>query len=72
MIGWQLKDDFYLWRVVSVIPSIGRKFYISNKVTMLIDIGPAFNAILYSRRYTFNEVGAPYQVMPSFNISVIL
>ena len=68
---WQLEDDFYLWRAVSLIPSISRRFNVYKSIDMSIDAGPSFNIVLYNKRKTFKEVGWPYHVMPNFRILFI-
>jgi hypothetical protein len=68
---WQLEDDFYLWRAVSLIPSISRRFNVYKSIDMSIDAGPSFNIVLYNDRKTFKEVGWPYHVMPNARILFI-
>ena len=70
-VFWQLEDDFYLWRAVSLIPSISRRFNVFKSIDMSIDAGPSFNIVLYNKRKTFKEVGWPYHVMPNFRILII-
>jgi lipopolysaccharide assembly outer membrane protein LptD (OstA) len=68
---WQLNDDYYLWRAVSVIPSLGRKFALGQKLGVSFDTGLAVNFVLYNKRKTFREVGWPYHVMPDFRLCFI-
>jgi hypothetical protein len=69
---WQLEDEHYLWRAVSLIYSIRRKFSITQKISMSLDVGPAFTIVLSNKRKTYEEVGWPYNYMPNFRISFIL
>ena len=71
LVFWQLEDDLYLWRAVSLIPSISRKLIIYKNISFLFDVGPAFNIVLYNKRKTYKEVGWPYHVMPNFRILFI-
>jgi len=68
---WQLEDNYYLWRAISIIPSLSRKIILYKKLRMSFDIGPSFNIVLYNKRKTFEEVGWPYHVMPDFRILFI-
>ncbi|GEM_PF-2206687 len=70
-IFWQSEDDFYVWRVVSLIPSAGRNFRINRILKISVDVGPAFNIVLYNKRKTYTEVGWPYHVMPNFRMIFI-
>lgn len=72
LVLWQLEDELYLWKAVSLIPSISRRFIIYKKITISFDVGPAFNIVLFNERKTFKEVGWPYHVMPNFRILFIL
>jgi hypothetical protein len=69
---WQLEDEFYLWRAVSLIPSIRRKFVIIKRINMYLDVGPSFTIVLYNKRKTFREVGWPNNYMPNFRVAFIL
>lgn len=71
ILAWQLEDEFYIWRALSIIPTIKRRFIIFNKINMSLDVGPSFNIVLYNKRKTFEEVGWPYHVMPNFRILYI-
>jgi hypothetical protein len=68
---WQLEDEYYLWRVVSIIPSINRIFYIYKNLKLSLDAGPSFNIVLYNKRKTYKEVGWPYHVMPDYRLLLI-
>jgi len=69
-IFWQLTDDYYKWRVLSLVPSAGCGFVISGRMELLLDLGPSFNVVLQNERKTFKEVGWPYHVMPNASISL--
>jgi len=71
VVFWQLEDDYYLWRAVSLIPSISRRFNICKNIDLSVDAGPSFNIVLYNKRKTFQEVGWPYHVMPNTRILLI-
>jgi hypothetical protein len=71
-VFWQLDDEYYLWRTVSLIPSINRTFLLYKDVKLSFDIGPSFNIVVFNKRKTYREVGWPYQVMPDFRILLIL
>jgi hypothetical protein len=68
---WQLEDDYYLWRAVSIIPSINRRFNLYRNLSISFDAGPSFNFTLYERRKTFLEVGQLYRIMPDFRVLFI-
>lgn len=68
MVAWQLTDESYVWKAVSLIPALNRNFRLYKKVDISLDAGPSFTIVLYSRRKTFQEVGWPYHVMPDFRI----
>lgn len=68
---WQLEDEYYLWRAISLIPSISRRFTIYKGLDMSVDAGPSFNIVLYNDRKTFREVGWPYHVLPNARILLI-
>lgn len=68
---WQLEDEFYVWRAISLIPSINRKFKLYRKIFLSADVGPSFNIVLYNKRKTFKEIGWPYHIMPDFRILLI-
>ena len=71
-VFWQLEDNFYLWRAVSLVPSLRRRFALFNKVNFSFDFGPSFNIVLYNKRKTYKEVGWPYHMLPEFRILWIL
>jgi hypothetical protein len=71
-VFWQLDDPYYLWKAVSIIPSINRNLQILKKVKMNLDAGPAFNIVLSNKRKTFEQVGWPYHVMPELRMIFIL
>jgi hypothetical protein len=71
-VFWRLEDPFYLWKAVSIIPSINRSFLIFDKVRLNLDAGPAFNIVLFNKRKTYEQVGWPYHVMPEIRIIWIL
>jgi len=71
-VYWQLQDPWYLWKAVSVIPSVNRNFLIFKKIKINLDAGPAFNIVLYNKRKTFEQAGWPYHVMPELKIVFIL
>jgi hypothetical protein len=71
IVLWQLEDEYYLWRAVSLIPAVNRRFSLSGNLKMSFDFGPAFNIVLYNKRKTYKEVGWPYHVMPDFRILFI-
>ena len=71
IVYWQLEDEFYKWKVISLIPSISRQYSISQKLSVSVDAGPSFNIVLYNKRKTFMEVGWPYHVLPDFRIRLI-
>jgi hypothetical protein len=70
-VFWRLEDPFYLWKAVSIIPSINRNFLIFKKIKLNLDTGPAFNIVLYNKRRTFEQVGWPYHVMPELRMIFI-
>ena len=65
---WQLEDKYYIWRAITIIPSLQRRFNIYKNIGLSFDIGPAFNIVLYNKRKTYEGVGWPYYVMPNFRI----
>jgi len=71
VVLWQLEDDYYIWKAISLIPSINRKFILCRNLSLSFDIGPSFNIVLYNKRKTYKEVGWPYHVMPDFRILLI-
>ena len=70
IIYWNLEDKYYLWKVLSWSPCLGKYIYFTDKIGSLIDIGPLFNLVLYNKRKTFEEVGWPYKIMPNFRIEL--
>jgi hypothetical protein len=72
VVVWQLEDKYYVWRAITLIPSLQRRFIIYKKINLSFDIGPAFNIVLYNKRKTSEGVGWPYHVMPNFRIICIL
>lgn len=69
-ILWQLTDDYYIWRVISIVPSARCGFEINRRIELLLDMGPSFNIVLHNERKTFKEVGWPYHVMPNASVSL--
>ena len=68
---WELEDEYYIWKAVSLIPSLRRKFVISKKINLSIDAGPAFIIVLSNERKTSEEVGWPYNYFANFRISFL-
>jgi hypothetical protein len=71
IIAWKLEDGYYLWKVISIIPSVNRKFILTKNLKISFDMGPSFNIVLYNKRKTFNEIGWPYHVMPNYKVLLI-
>ncbi len=71
LVAWQLEDDFYLWKAISIIPSLNRSIFFQRRLHISVDIGPSFNIILYSKRKTFSELGWPYHISPNFRFLFI-
>lgn len=69
---WYLEDEFYIWKVGSVIPSLARYFSIGKKIGILADAGVSFNLVLYNKRKTYKEAGWPYHYLPNFRIIVMV
>jgi len=72
VIYWQLYDEYYKWKVLTLIPSVNRNFPVYRRLKISFDAGPAFNIVLYNKRLTFREVGWPYHVTPCFRILFII
>lgn len=70
-VFWRLEDPFYLWKAVSIIPSVNMNFLVFKKIKLNLDAGPAFNIVLYNRRKTYDQVGWPYHVMPELKMIII-
>jgi hypothetical protein len=71
LIYWQLDDGYYEWKVISLVPSINRRYSITQKLNLSVDAGPCFNIVLYNKRKTFMEVGWPYHVLPNMRVRLI-
>lgn len=71
-VFWQLEDPFYLWKAVSIIPSVNMNVQVFRKIRLNLDAGPAFNIVLFNKRKTFEQAGWPYHVMPEIRIVFIL
>jgi len=69
---WKLEDEYYIWKAVSLLPSLRRKFVISKKINLSIDAGPAFVIVLSNVRKTSEEVGWPYNYFANFRISFLI
>jgi hypothetical protein len=70
-VFWRLEDPWYIWKALSIIPSMNRNFLIFNKIKLNLDAGPAFNIVLYNKRKTFEQAGWPYHVMPELKMVLI-
>jgi hypothetical protein len=70
-VFWRLDDPFYLWKALSIIPSLNLNFLIFEKIKLNLDAGPAFNIVLYNKRKTFEQAGWPYHVMPELRLILI-
>lgn len=68
---WKLEDDYYIWKAISLLPSLRRKIVISKKINMSIDVGPAFIIVLSNKRKTYEEVGWPYNYFANFRFSFL-
>jgi hypothetical protein len=71
-VFWRLEDPFYVWKAVSIIPSLNLNLLIFKKIKLNLDAGPAFNIVLYNKRKTFEQAGWPYHVMPELRMIFIL
>ena len=67
----RIEDDYYLWRILSLIPSLNRRMLINDKIKISVDLGPSFNIVLTNFRKTYREVGWPYHVMPDLRVLII-
>jgi hypothetical protein len=72
LIYWNLEDEYYIWKVISLIPSISRQFKITHYIKFLLDTGLAFNITLFSKRKTYTTIGWPYHVMPNARILILI
>lgn len=71
LVLWQMEDSYYIWRVISFIPSISRHIYLSDNLTLALSTGPSFNLVLYNKRKTFEKAGWPYHIYPNLKIQLI-
>lgn len=67
---WKMDDPYYLWKSINICPSICRKFQLTSKFFIRTEFGPGFNIVVYNQRKTFEKVGWPYHVMPSYRILI--
>jgi hypothetical protein len=70
-VFWRLQDPWYLWKAMSIIPSVNYNILVFNKIKINLDAGPAFNIVLFNKRETFEQAGWPYHVMPEFKMIFI-
>lgn len=70
-VFWRLEDPFYLWKALSIIPSVNMNFLVFKKIKLNLDAGPAFNIVLYNKRKTFEQAGWPYHVMPELKMTIL-
>jgi len=71
IVYWRFEDPYYIWHVMSFVPSIERNFRISNQLDFRVGFGPSIKLVLDFQRKTFEEVGWPYNVRPNFNLMLI-
>jgi hypothetical protein len=72
LVYWGLEDGYYIWRVISLIPSAERSFAPFKKIRLTAGFGPAFNIVIYNHRKTYREVGWPYHVMPDLSFRICI
>lgn len=70
-VYWRFEDPYYIWQVISFIPTLERNFHMHEKVDLRVGFGPSIKLVLDFQRKTFQEVGWPYNVRPNFNVQVI-
>ena len=68
LVLWHLEDEYYIWRVISFVPSLNRYFYINKRHRISVDAGLSLNIVVYNYRKTFEEVGWPYHVLPNMRV----
>jgi len=71
IVYWRYEDPYYIWNVMSFIPTIEKNFRISNRLDFRVGMGPSIKLVLDFQRKTFEEVGWPYNVRPNFNLMLI-
>lgn len=71
LIYFFLEDNYYQWHVLSFVPSIGKEWSISQKISIAIDLGLAINNRIYSKRKSFEQVGWPYPFLPNAHLQLL-
>ena len=62
---WRLEDMYYIWNVMSFIPSFERNIRINSRLNLVMGVGASIQLVLHSERKTFDEVGWPYKLRPN-------
>jgi hypothetical protein len=60
---WQMKDQRYLCKTLSIQPTLGKIIYLNPNNYLNCEIGPVFMVVLDYKRLTFEHVGWPKKLL---------
>jgi len=60
---WQMNDQRYLWKTLSIQPTLGKIIYLNPNNYLNCEIGPVLMVVLDYKRLTFEHAGWPKKLL---------
>ncbi len=64
-------DEYYRWKVVSVIPFLGASLPIGNKLDLVFEAGAAFSFEQTVERISYGEIGFYRELLPELKAAMV-
>jgi hypothetical protein len=64
-------DDYYTWKVASIIPFLGLQYPLTPKVDLIAHAGPSFSFEQSAKRRKPGEIGHYKELLPDVKIGIV-
>lgn len=70
--GYSLySDKYYRWELLSICPSFGLNYALTEKLNLELDAGVVYSRVLSLKRINFGEIGWYNELIPEIKISFL-
>jgi hypothetical protein len=64
-------DDYYKWRLVSVVPFMGTNYQLNKKIDVIFDLGAAISRVQSVKRIRQGEIGKYRELLPELKAGIL-
>jgi hypothetical protein len=64
-------DDYYKWRLASIVPFIGTNYQLNKKIDVLFDLGAAISRVQSVKRIRQGEIGKYRELLPELKVGIL-